>query len=78
MRRKVLYGSLGSPGNFRPVVVAFKTRAAMASIGRAVTPNDMFIAAHALAIGATVVTGDEAFKFVPGLKVENWLQPQPE
>ena len=53
------------------------TRAAMSRVGKAVTPNDMFIAAHALAIGATIVTDDQAFRFVPGLKVENWLQPQP-
>ena len=54
-----------------------ETRAAMSKIGKAVTPNDMFIAAHALAIGATVVTADQAFQMVPGLKVENWLHPLP-
>ena len=53
-----------------------ETRAAMSKIGKAITPNDMFIAAHALAIDATVVTDDQAFRFVPGLKVENWLQRQ--
>ena len=54
-----------------------KTRAAMSKVGKAVTPNDMFIAAHALMIDAIVVTDDQAFRFVPDLKVENWLQPQP-
>ncbi len=53
-----------------------ETRAAMSKMGKAVTPNDMFIAAHALAIGAIVVTDDQAFHYVPGLKVENWLQPR--
>jgi tRNA(fMet)-specific endonuclease VapC len=34
---------------------------------------DRLIAAHALAVGATVVTNNEAdFADVPGLKVENW------
>lgn len=37
-------------------------------------PNDLFIAAHALSIGATLVTDDRAFSRVPGLKVENWLR----
>lgn len=51
-----------------------ETRAAMSKIGKAITPNDLFIAAHALAIDATVVTADQGFRLVPGLKVENWLQ----
>lgn len=51
-----------------------ETRAAMSRVGKAITPNDMFIAAHALAIDATVVTADQGFRLVPGLKVENWLQ----
>lgn len=34
---------------------------------------DRLLAAHALSIGATVITSDEAdFADVPGLKVENW------
>ena len=34
---------------------------------------DRLLAAHALSIGATVVTNNEAdFADVPGLKVENW------
>jgi len=34
---------------------------------------DRLLAAHALSIGATVVTNNEAdFEDVPGLKVENW------
>ncbi|MCW2312988.1 type II toxin-antitoxin system VapC family toxin [Rhodoferax antarcticus] len=35
--------------------------------------NDTLIAAHALALGATLVSGDAEFSRVPGLKVENWL-----
>lgn len=65
--------------NLEPPVdrVYAQTRASMSKIGKAVTPNDMFIAAHALTIDAVVVTDDQAFRFVPGLKIENWLQPQP-
>lgn len=36
---------------------------------------DRLIAAHALSLGLTVVTGDEKdFADVPGLKVENWTR----
>ena len=35
---------------------------------------DRLIAAHALSVGATLVTNNEAdFKDYPGLKVENWV-----
>jgi tRNA(fMet)-specific endonuclease VapC len=38
-------------------------------------PNDMLIAAHALAAGLTVVTDNSGeFSRVPGLTVENWLE----
>jgi tRNA(fMet)-specific endonuclease VapC len=43
--------------------------------GTPIRPNDTFIAAHALALGATLITADTEFTRVPGLKVENWLQP---
>lgn len=43
--------------------------------GHPTGPNDTFIAAHALALGATLVTADAEFTRVPGLQVENWLQP---
>ena len=45
--------------------------------GTPIGPNDMLIAAHALALGLTVVTGNHAeFLRVPGLRVENWLRPE--
>ena len=43
--------------------------------GQPIGPNDALIAAHALALGATLVSGDDEFARVPGLKVENWLKP---
>ena len=49
-------------------------RAQLERAGTAVSANDMFIAAHALALDCTLVTGNEReFARVPGLKVENWL-----
>jgi tRNA(fMet)-specific endonuclease VapC len=43
--------------------------------GTPIGPNDTLIAAHALALGATLVTADAEFARVPGLTVENWLRP---
>ncbi|WEX10169.1 type II toxin-antitoxin system VapC family toxin [Chelativorans sp. AA-79] len=48
-------------------------RAELRRRGRTMQPLDMLIAAHALEAGATLVTSDRAFRFVPGLAVENWL-----
>jgi tRNA(fMet)-specific endonuclease VapC len=37
---------------------------------------DRLLAAHALSIGATVITNNESdFADVPGLKTENWTKP---
>jgi tRNA(fMet)-specific endonuclease VapC len=43
-------------------------------LGTPIGPNDTLIAAHALALDCTLVTGNEAeFRRVPGLRVENCL-----
>jgi len=43
--------------------------------GTPLEPNDLLIAAHALANNLTVVTASVGeFSRVPGLKVENWLR----
>ncbi|WP_308737868.1 type II toxin-antitoxin system VapC family toxin [Rhizobium sp. TH2] len=43
--------------------------------GKNIGPNDLWIAAHALALDAVLVTANEGeFSRVPGLKVENWLK----
>ncbi len=39
--------------------------------------RSQLIAAHALALDATLVSADAAFKRVPGLKLENWLTAKP-
>ena len=49
-------------------------RAQLRREGRMLQPLDMLIAAHALEAGATLVTTDRAFRVVPGLMVENWLE----
>ncbi len=43
-------------------------------LGTPIGANDTFIAAHTLALGATLVTADAEFARVPGLQIENWLQ----
>jgi tRNA(fMet)-specific endonuclease VapC len=42
--------------------------------GRPIGANDLLIAAHAMAVNATVVTANiDEFRRVRGLKVENWM-----
>jgi tRNA(fMet)-specific endonuclease VapC len=50
-------------------------RASLESAGNVIGPNDMWIAAHALAEGMTLVSANEdVFRRVPGLKFENWAR----
>lgn len=49
-------------------------RSALEAAGRPIGSNDLLIAAHAHATGATVVTANvDEFKRIRGLSVENWL-----
>jgi len=49
-------------------------RAELEAAGTPIGSNDLLIAAHAHALGATVVTGNIGeFRRVNGLNVENWL-----
>ena len=48
-------------------------RTQLESMGKPIGPNDALIAAHALALDATLVSADVEFLRVSGLKVENWL-----
>ena len=51
-----------------------RIRAWLESAGQPIGPNDLLIAAHALSVGATLVTDNlREFSRVPGLAVENWL-----
>jgi tRNA(fMet)-specific endonuclease VapC len=51
-----------------------KLRVAMERSGEQVGPNDLWIAAQALALNAVVVTDDRIFQRLPDVKVENWLR----
>lgn len=49
-------------------------RAGLEAAGKPIGPNDLLIAAHAYAVGATLVTGNVGeFQRVRGLRVENWI-----
>jgi tRNA(fMet)-specific endonuclease VapC len=50
-------------------------RTALERAGTPIGANDLLIASHALSLGLTLVTHNEAeFRRVPGLSVENWLR----
>ncbi len=51
-----------------------EVRADLERRGKLIGPNDLLIAAHALALEAVLVTDDKAFAAVSGLKIENWLR----
>ena len=53
--------------------VAGQVRAWLASPGTPIGPYDSLIAAHAQALGVTLVTNNtREFERVPGLRLENW------
>lgn len=60
-----------------PADVAYASiRSALERIGRPIGANDLLIAAHALALGCTMVTDNGGeFSRIEGLVCENWLGP---
>ena len=48
-------------------------RAELEAAGKPIGPNDLFIAAHAYALGAVLVTANTGFTRVRALRIENWL-----
>ncbi len=51
-----------------------KIRASLKTLGTMIGANDLFIAAHARSLGATLVTNNtREFGRVPKLNVENWV-----
>ncbi|KAA3452815.1 VapC toxin family PIN domain ribonuclease [Mesorhizobium sp. SARCC-RB16n] len=50
-------------------------RAELEGAGQTIGHNDLFIAAHACALGTTLVTANRGeFTWIRNLKVENWLE----
>ncbi len=55
-----------------------KTRARLAANGTPIGPLDTLIAGHAIALGATLVTGNtREFGRVEGLAIQNWIAKTP-
>jgi tRNA(fMet)-specific endonuclease VapC len=52
-------------------------RAAMTRLSKVLAPLDLLIAAHALSLGAVLVTNDGAFRMVDTLATEDWSTDQP-
>ena len=71
----VLSGIEILPLDFPADVRYGELRTQLEESGHTIGPNDLLIAAHALALGHTLVTDNEReFSRVPGLKIENWLR----
>lgn len=52
-----------------------RVRSELEAKGKPIGPLDTMIAAHALALDATLVTGNEReFRRVSGLRIENWTE----
>lgn len=52
-----------------------RVRASLEKKGKPIGPNDMLIAAHALALGLVLVSDNlREFERVPALKLENWRE----
>jgi tRNA(fMet)-specific endonuclease VapC len=61
-----------------PADFAYATiRTTLERSGVSVGQNDMLIAAHAVALGTTLVSDDRIFSRIGQLKVENWLRDAP-
>jgi tRNA(fMet)-specific endonuclease VapC len=60
-----------------PAAVAYaEIRDFLQRSGQPIGPNDLFIAAHALSLDATLVTNNVAeFSRVAGLRIEDWTAP---
>jgi tRNA(fMet)-specific endonuclease VapC len=59
----------------RAAAVYGEIRAALAVRGEVIGGNDLWIAAHAICSGLTLVTNNEReFRRIPGLKIENWIK----
>lgn len=78
-RVEVLLGAIEVRPLDTPADVEYaKLRHHLEQAGTPIGPNDMLIAAHALAAESILVTANRTeFSRVPGLVVENWLEALP-
>jgi tRNA(fMet)-specific endonuclease VapC len=67
-----LSNALILPWDFDAACAYGKLRAAQERKGHSLSVEDLMIAAHALSLGLTLVTHDQVFSFVDGLKTEDW------
>lgn len=51
-----------------------QTRTSLERQGKTLAAMDLLIASHAQSLGAVLVTNDHAFRWVNGLRVEDWTQ----
>ena len=52
-----------------------RIRVQLSAEGRIIGPNDLLIAAHAMALDAVLVSDNvKEFSRIPGLKLENWIR----
>ena len=66
------------PFDDRAATAAIDLRLVLRRLGRQIGTMDELIAAHALSLGLVCVTKNQRhFDRVPGLRVENWLDPLP-
>jgi tRNA(fMet)-specific endonuclease VapC len=71
IRRRIPVMAFEQPADLHYGII----RARLEAKGRQIGANDLFIAAHALALGATLVTDNiREFSRVPDLPIENWLR----
>lgn len=51
-----------------------QTRASLERQGKTLAPLDLLIAAHADSLGAVLVSNDQAFRMMGGLRMEDWTE----
>lgn len=75
-RLQATLGAIEVVGLEPPADIAYaQQRTKLEEQGMPIGANDLLIAAHALALGATLVTdNDKEFARIAGLHVENWLR----